>query len=78
MNADLDLIGTSGLKWIPETIVLVTFGNELASVPEDLIHPIRQHIARLNGARNKHYRQIKLDLASVAVEHVNMCRSNSS
>ncbi len=117
INADLDLIGTSELNWIPGTLGLVTFGNELASVPEDVIQPIRQHVDQLNGDTSKYCkkfkpgdrvmiqcgpfagyqaifdsympghervqvllkmlqdRQIKLDLAGVAVEHDNMCVS---
>ena len=48
INADLDLIGTSILKWIPGTVGLVSFGNELASVPEDLLQTIRSHIDQIN------------------------------
>jgi len=54
INADLDLIGTSGLKWIPGTLGLVAFGNELASMQEDVIQPIRQHVDRLNEDRSKY------------------------
>jgi transcriptional antiterminator RfaH len=120
INANLDLIGTSMLKWLPGTLGLVTFGNELASVPEDVIQPIRQHVDRLNHDHSKHYkgfmpgdtvmiqsgpfagyqaifdsylpghervqvllqmlrdRQIKLDLAGVAVEHADTCQSGSN
>jgi len=37
INADLGLIGTSGLKWIPGTLSLVAFGNEFASAQEDVL-----------------------------------------
>jgi hypothetical protein len=39
-SADLDLAGTSVLKWISGAIGLVDFGRELASVPDDLFQVI--------------------------------------
>ena len=120
VSADLDLLATSGLKWLPGTVGLVTFGNEPASMPDDLLQPIREHVDQLNKDNNKHRkefmpgekvmiqsgpfagyqaifdtympghervqvllqmlqdRQIKLDLAGVAVQHANMCQSSSN
>jgi transcription antitermination factor NusG len=120
INANLDLIGTSMLRWIPGTVGLVTFGNEFASVPDDLLETIRQHVDRLNLEHSKSFerftagdkvliqsgpfsgyqaifdsyapgykrvqvllqmlqdRQIKVDLAAVAVTFLNMYQSISN
>lgn len=51
IHANLDLIGTSVLKWIPGTVGLVSFGNELASMPDDLLQTIRNHIDQINTAQ---------------------------
>jgi len=48
VNANLDLVGTSTLKWIPGTLGLVSFGNELATVSDELLQPIRDHIDQIN------------------------------
>lgn len=51
IHAHLDLMGTSVLKWIPGTVGLVSFGNELASMADDLLQAIRDHIDQINKAR---------------------------
>ena len=51
IHANLALIGTSILKWIPGTIGLVSFGNELASMPDDLLQSIRNHVDQINKAQ---------------------------
>jgi transcription antitermination factor NusG len=42
------------LKWILGTLGLVTFANELASLPEDVIQPRRQPVDRLNVDTSKY------------------------
>lgn len=56
VNANLDLIGTSALKWIPGTLGLVSFGNELATVSDDLLQPIRDHIDQINKTYGNSFR----------------------
>lgn len=51
IHADLDRMGTSVLKWIPGTVGLVSFGNELASMADDLLQAIRNYIDQINKAR---------------------------
>jgi len=53
VNADLDTVGTTVLKWIPGAIGLVDFGGELASVPDDLLQTIRQHVDRINSTNSE-------------------------
>jgi transcription antitermination factor NusG len=53
VNADLDIVGTSVLKWIPGAIGLVDFGGELASVPDELVQAIRFYLERMNNANSK-------------------------
>ena len=51
IHANLDLMGTSMLKWIPGSVGLMSFGNELASMADDLLQAIRDHIDQINKAR---------------------------
>jgi len=53
VNADLDTVGTTVLKWIPGAIGLVDFGGELASVPDDLLQTIRQLVDRINSTNSE-------------------------
>jgi len=120
IHVNPDLVGSSVLKWIPGTVGLVSFGNELASVPDDLLQTIRDHIDRINKVHSHSHsefvrgeqvkiqlgpfagyqaifdtyapghervqvllqmlqdRQIKLDLARMAVEHVNVYQLRNS
>jgi transcriptional antiterminator RfaH len=50
INANIDLVATSTLKWIPGSVGLVSFGNEPASLPDDTLQTIRNHIEQLNKA----------------------------
>jgi transcriptional antiterminator RfaH len=49
VSANLDVTGVSILKWIPGTLGLIDFGDELASIPDDLLQAIRSHVDQLNG-----------------------------
>jgi len=53
VNANLDVVGTSILQWIPGVIGLVGFGGELASVPDDLLQAIRSHVDRINSEKSE-------------------------
>jgi transcriptional antiterminator RfaH len=50
ININLDAVGLSSLQWIPGTIGLVSFGGEVASVSDDFLQPIRDHLAQFNSA----------------------------
>lgn len=53
VKADLDIVGTSILKWIPGARGLVDFGSELPSVPDDLVQTLRFYLERMNNANSK-------------------------
>lgn len=50
IHVDLDAVGISPLKWMPHTLGLVTFGDEPATVPENLIHALEKRIKEINEA----------------------------
>lgn len=50
VHADLEKIGSSGLQYVPGSAGLITFGGEPASVPDGLIHAIRQRVDEVNSA----------------------------
>jgi transcriptional antiterminator RfaH len=49
VSANLALLGPSALQWIPGTIGLVSFGSEVASVSDEFLQPIRDHLAHINN-----------------------------
>ena len=49
IRANLDVIGTSVLKWLPGAIGLVDFGGELAYVTDDLLYAIRCKVDQVNA-----------------------------
>lgn len=50
VNVDLDLMGTSALKWIPGSLGLITFGGEPACVSDGLLQRIRHRVDEINSA----------------------------
>lgn len=48
VRADLDILGTSTLKWMPGALGLVDFGNHPASVPDELLQAIRERVDKAN------------------------------
>ncbi|NMC11506.1 MAG: hypothetical protein GYA34_01335 [Chloroflexi bacterium] len=44
VRVDIDLVGISSFQWMPYTVGLVTFGDEPAIVPENLISAIKQRV----------------------------------
>jgi transcription antitermination factor NusG len=54
VHVDLELIGRSFLDYIPGGIGLVSFGNEPAFVPEDLINAIKKQIEQLRMISEEH------------------------
>ena len=47
---DLERVGLSAFKWMPHAVGLVSFGGEPASVPENMIHAIRQRVEEIAAA----------------------------
>lgn len=49
LHVDLDLIGRSTLDWMPGSAGLVSFGDEPAFVPDNLVYTIKLRIENLNS-----------------------------
>jgi transcription antitermination factor NusG len=53
IRADLDLLQSSALRWTPGAKGLVTFGNDPASVPDELIQALQLKLEKLNALNEK-------------------------
>lgn len=53
VRLDLDEMGQNALRWTEGTHGLVTFGQEPATVPENLIHEVRRRVEEINAAGGK-------------------------
>ena len=49
VQADIERVGVSAFQWMPFSLGLVSFGDEPASVPEGLVHAIRQRVDEINA-----------------------------
>ena len=54
IQADLESLGPSALKWMPGAQGLVGFGGDPASVPDELLQAIQQKIEVLNTVGGQH------------------------
>jgi transcriptional antiterminator RfaH len=50
VRANIEEVGMSTFQWMPHAIGLVTFGDEAAMVPENLIHAIRRRVDEIAAA----------------------------
>lgn len=50
VRLDLDELGQTVLQWMPNTVGLVSFGDEPAPVPDHLIHAIQQRVEEIAKA----------------------------
>lgn len=50
VRVDLQEIGLSTFQWMPYTSGLVSFGGEVATVPDNLIHAIRRRVEEIAAA----------------------------
>jgi len=50
VHADLEGMGLSALQYVPGSAGLIKFGGAPASVPDGLIHAIRQRVEEINSA----------------------------
>lgn len=50
VQADLEVLGSSMLKWVPGARGLVDFGSDLASVPDEVLQAIRDKVEQANNA----------------------------
>ena len=59
VNADLDEIGTSNLRWMPGAIGLVDFGGEPASVSDELLQTLQHKVELVNALDGKQSSKFK-------------------
>jgi transcriptional antiterminator RfaH len=59
VRADLEEMGLSALQFVPGSAGLITFGGAPASVPEGLIHAIRQRVEEINSAGGELFEALK-------------------
>jgi transcriptional antiterminator RfaH len=59
VHLDLSQVGASALQWVPGTSGLVTFGNELGYVPDNLIHAIRRRVEEIHAAGGELFRSVR-------------------
>lgn len=59
VQVDIDEIGLSTFKWMPHAIGLVSFDNEPATVPDNLIHAIRKRVDEIAAAGGEFYDGLK-------------------
>ena len=50
VKADIDAMGRSTFQWLPHAIGLVTFGDEVPRVPENLLHVIQRKLEAIAAA----------------------------
>lgn len=59
VHLDISQVGESALQWVPGASGLVTFGNELGYVPDNLIHAIRIRVGEIHAAGGELLRSIR-------------------
>ncbi|MFZ6031521.1 MAG: transcription termination/antitermination protein NusG [Chloroflexota bacterium] len=50
VQAEIETTGLSFFQWMPHALGLVTFGGEPSTVPDNLIHAIRQRVEEISVA----------------------------
>jgi transcription antitermination factor NusG len=60
VHLDLDKSGTFSLQYIPGAAGLVSFGGEVADVPDGLVHAIRCRVDEINTAGGELFDVLKL------------------
>lgn len=50
LHTNADQLGASIFRWMPFSNGFVSFGDVLATVPDNLIHAIRRHVDEINAA----------------------------
>ena len=59
VQVDLEETGLSTFKWMPHAIGLVSFDNEPATVPDNLIHEVRKRVEEIAAAGGEFYDGLK-------------------
>ena len=59
VQADLAEVGLSQFKWLPHSLGLVSFGDEPAIVPDNLIHAIKRRVEEIAEAGGELFDKLK-------------------
>lgn len=59
VHVDLEDLGRSTFRWMPHSLGLVTFGDEPARVPKNLIHAIRRKVEEIAEAGGEVFQGLK-------------------
>ena len=59
VHLDLEKIGRFSVQYIPGAAGLVSFGGEVAEVPDGLIHAIQQRVEEINAAGGELFEVLK-------------------
>ena len=59
VQVDLEETGLSTFKWMPHAIGLVSFDNEPATVPDNLIYEVRKRVDEIAAAGGEFYDGLK-------------------
>ncbi len=59
LHADIEQVGASTLQWMPFSSGLVSFDMVPATVPDNLIQAIRQHVDKINAAGGEQFVGLK-------------------
>jgi len=59
VQVDLEETGLSTFKWMPHAIGLVSFDNEPATVPDNLIYEVRKRVEEIAAAGGEFYDGLK-------------------
>lgn len=50
VKADIKEVGISALQWIPNAIGLVKFGDDVATIPDEIVSDLKQCVKDIQGA----------------------------
>jgi transcriptional antiterminator RfaH len=59
LHIDLDQVRASTFQWMPFSNGFISFGNTLATVPENLIQAIRRRVNQINAAAGEQRKNLK-------------------
>jgi transcriptional antiterminator RfaH len=59
LHTDIEQVGLSTFQWLPFSLGLVSFGDEPAAVPDNLVHEIRRRVDALNAVSREHFPNMK-------------------
>jgi transcriptional antiterminator RfaH len=50
VKTDIEEVGVSALQWVPNAVGLVTFGDDVATVPDEIVSKLKHCVQGIQGA----------------------------